>query len=208
MKKLTKRQTEIFEYINTFFHSHGYSPSYRELMHAFGFASVASVFKHMKCLESKGVLQKTDQKWRALQPATDTTTPLREEPQGVHISIIGSLAHGEKIELFAQMQETYAPPSLVKTELSCYGFLIKDNSFHELQIKQGDLIIIEVKESAKPGELIVCTSDDELVSIIDFTKEDDEARKRQNIHGAVIALLRSYEPSSSSSLSGSKSSSA
>lgn len=205
MKKLTKRQTEILEYINSFFHSHGYSPSYRELMTAFGFSSVASVFKHMKCLESKGALQRTDQKWRALQPTTDNHT-VREDMPGVHIPIIGSLAHGEKIELFQQMQETDVPSSLIKTKLACYGFLIKDGSFHEVHIKQGDLLIIEVRENAKPGEMAVCTSDEGKVSIIDFTKEHEKTR----IHGVIIALLRyyPYEASSSSSLSGSKSSSA
>ncbi|MDB6080838.1 MAG: lexA [Chlamydiia bacterium] len=204
MKNLTKRQAEILTYISTFFLSHGYSPSCRELMQAFGFASVASAFKHMKSLESKGYLQKIDQKWRSLQPVEEPSTESKiqkEERIGKRVPIIGALAKGKKMELFAKMEETLAPSSLIKTELPCYGFLIKDDSFLEEHIRQDDLIIIEVRDTAKAGEIIVVTNPEQVVTICNFSKEQES----EHIHGVLIALLRSYEISSSSD-SGSKSS--
>ena len=54
MTELTKRQSEIYEYIKQVVHTKGYPPSVREIGEAVGLASSSTVHGHLSRLESKG----------------------------------------------------------------------------------------------------------------------------------------------------------
>lgn len=58
--KLTKKQTEILNYIENFIAQQGYSPTYREIMTGLGYKSVATVAKHINNLVILGKLEKSD----------------------------------------------------------------------------------------------------------------------------------------------------
>ena len=45
MLPLTKRQREIFDYLNEFIQKHGYAPSLEEIGKRFGLSSLATVHK-------------------------------------------------------------------------------------------------------------------------------------------------------------------
>ncbi|MCL2869310.1 hypothetical protein FWF48_00660 [Candidatus Saccharibacteria bacterium] len=64
---LTKKQTELLEFIASFIDEHGYSPSYREIMTAMGIKSVSTVAQHVDNLIAKGVVKKTDGSQRSLE---------------------------------------------------------------------------------------------------------------------------------------------
>lgn len=57
---LTKKQTEILDYIENFISSEGYSPTYREIMAGLGYKSVATVAKHIDNLVVLGKLEKAE----------------------------------------------------------------------------------------------------------------------------------------------------
>ena len=59
MTELTKRQSEIYEYIKTVVHTKGYPPSVREIGEAVGLASSSTVHGHLSRLESKGYIDVT-----------------------------------------------------------------------------------------------------------------------------------------------------
>ena len=56
-KSLTKKQTEILNYVTDFVGEHGYAPSYREIAQHFKLASVATVHDHITALVEKGYLR-------------------------------------------------------------------------------------------------------------------------------------------------------
>ncbi len=63
----TKKQTETLEFIKTFILEHGYSPSYREIMTALNYNSVATVALHVNSLLKRGHLKKIDHHARSLE---------------------------------------------------------------------------------------------------------------------------------------------
>lgn len=71
----TKKQKELLTYIQQFVAEHGYSPSYREIMKALNYSSVATVALHVNNLVKRGHLQKRDRSARSLEPvaASDET---------------------------------------------------------------------------------------------------------------------------------------
>ena len=65
--KLTKKQTLILDFINDFTNTHGFSPSYREIMNGIGLSSVSSVAEHIENLVLKGALKKSPGAARSLE---------------------------------------------------------------------------------------------------------------------------------------------
>ena len=62
----TKKQKELLNYIEEFIEAHGYSPSYREIMTALNYSSVATVALHIGNLIKRGHLKKRDHSARSL----------------------------------------------------------------------------------------------------------------------------------------------
>lgn len=63
----TKKQRELLSFIHSFIGEHGYSPSYREVMNALGYHSVATVALHVNSLIKRGHLRKRDRSARSLE---------------------------------------------------------------------------------------------------------------------------------------------
>jgi len=63
----TKKQRELLGYIEGFIVSHGYGPSYREIMRALGYRSVSTVATHIDNLITRGHLRKRDNSARSLE---------------------------------------------------------------------------------------------------------------------------------------------
>lgn len=63
----TKKQQELLQYITVFISENGYSPSYREIMAACGYNSVATVALHVKNLIARGHLVKRDKSARSIE---------------------------------------------------------------------------------------------------------------------------------------------
>lgn len=71
----TKKQKELLSFIEAFIAEHGYSPSYREIMSAKGYNSVATVALHVNSLIKRGHLKKREHSARSLEVVgTKTTT--------------------------------------------------------------------------------------------------------------------------------------
>ncbi|GAC1391716.1 MAG: hypothetical protein NVSMB46_05290 [Candidatus Saccharimonadales bacterium] len=63
----TKKQRELLSFIDQFIQTHGYSPSYREIMSGQNYTSVATVALHVNSLISRGHLKKRDHSARSLE---------------------------------------------------------------------------------------------------------------------------------------------
>ena len=65
--KLTKKQTVLLNYISDFTDTHGFSPSYREIMTGLGLSSVSAVAEHINNLIAKGAIKKVPGAARSLE---------------------------------------------------------------------------------------------------------------------------------------------
>lgn len=72
--KLTKKQTQILDFIKEFMDTHAYSPSYREICAGLGLSSPASVAEHVNNLVALGALKKNPKTARSLE-VVDLTYP-------------------------------------------------------------------------------------------------------------------------------------
>ena len=72
----TKKQKELLSFIDEFIKEHGYSPSYREIMTALNYTSVATVALHVNNLITRGHLRKRDRSARSLEVINATEVPV------------------------------------------------------------------------------------------------------------------------------------
>lgn len=64
---MTKKQRELLSFIEQFINTHGYSPSYREIMSGLNYKSVSTVAIHVDNLIILGELKKADNEARSLE---------------------------------------------------------------------------------------------------------------------------------------------
>jgi len=67
MSKPTKKQTALLEFIMEFTDKNGFSPSYREIMHAMHLRSVSAVAEHIENCVLAGYLRKIPKSARSLE---------------------------------------------------------------------------------------------------------------------------------------------
>ncbi len=156
MKGLTKRQQEIFQYIDSFITTHRYSPSYREIMQHFGFQSLGTVYKHLQILKRKGVIENEQNTRRSLIPIFQHN-PSRIGAAAVELPFIGHVKGGEPITTLPQAQALSVPTSMVRAPDKTYIFRIMGDSLMDEHLMDGDLLLVEARSEANPGETIIAS---------------------------------------------------
>jgi SOS-response transcriptional repressor LexA len=109
----TKKQREVLTYVQEFIAEHGYSPSYREVMKAKGYTSVASVALHINSLIKRGHLRKRDHSARSLEVVVQT------EPPKISTNLIKPGEEKwlvEKVEYYFTQAEQNSQPSAAQID--------------------------------------------------------------------------------------------
>lgn len=103
-ERSSKKQQQLLEFIDDFVKTHGYGPSYREIMSGLGYKSVSTVAVHVNGLLAKGYIRKKDNSARSIEivslrhddaPVTPGPTPTVESKPALQAELPELLA--EKI---------------------------------------------------------------------------------------------------------------
>jgi repressor LexA len=147
---LTKKQRQILDYVESFVETNGYSPSYEEIADHFGYNSLATVHEHLTNLEQKGFLRKNYNKSRSLEVVrADLHAPALELP------LLGQVAAGLPIEALEVGQETVTVPHDMVRRGENYVLKVRGDSMIDEQIRDGDFIIVNSRNTADNGEMVV-----------------------------------------------------
>ncbi|MFC1721887.1 transcriptional repressor LexA [Patescibacteria group bacterium] len=202
-KSLTKKQRKIFDYIVGFIEEHGFAPSYREIAKRFDLASVATVHDHVRSLANKGYLRTTEGEARAIEimeyDDVNENTGVRELP------LYGLIAAGQPIEAL-DSKETVDVPQTMLGSGDYYTLQVKGDSMIEDGIFDGDYVIIEKREVANNGDVIVALVGGREATLKRFYKEASRVRLEPanstmkpifvkndlQIQGKMIGLMRRY----------------
>lgn len=153
MKGLTAKQQDVLTYIKNYMAANRYAPSYREIQQYFGFSSLGSVHKYIEILLRKGMLAAEKYCSRSLV-LTDHSQAEQRAP-GIELPFIGVISAGHPIETFAQTQTMSVPENLVHSLENTYLLRVKGDSLQEELMADGDILVIEARYVAHPGEMIV-----------------------------------------------------
>lgn len=154
MKGLTKRQSEIIDFIQDFIHDHRFSPSYREIMQHFGFSCIGTVSKHIQALKRKGVLSNEKNCSRSIS-LTEVQQKFLTPAAIVLVPTIGSINGEGPIEFYSQPKMVPIAQQFINNPNSTYVLLVEGDTFEEEMISRHDLLIIEARQTAEEGETVI-----------------------------------------------------
>lgn len=173
MKGLTKRQRELIDFIQVFIANNRYSPSYREIGSHFGFNSLGSVYKHIATLKKKGFLFSESKVGRSI---TTVNEPRVNPPAEITIPLIGYIAAGTPIQTFPQTQQIQVPSTFVHAPDKTYALRAQGDSLAEEMIADGDILLVEVRQEAHPGETVVALINDHDIIVKKYYPEGEFVR--------------------------------
>ncbi|MBN2370995.1 MAG: transcriptional repressor LexA [Vicinamibacteria bacterium] len=199
---LTRRQKEIFDFIRRHIDRKGYAPTIEEIGDHFQLRSLATVHKHLTNLQVKGLLRRHANRSRALE-----LVPAGVTPHGVELPLLGTVAAGAPIEAVAT-PETIIVPDTMTGAKETYVLKVKGDSMIDEQIRDGDYVVVENRQTAKDGETVVALLEENNVTLKKLFRESgDRIRlqpanslmtplvvdaQRVRVQGVVIGLMRKY----------------
>ena len=198
--QLTKQQTRVYSYLETYLRRKGRPPSYQEIQDYFGFRSLNSVVKHLKQLERKGYLESP---W-GNQKRAFRLLPLRTT--AATIPFLGRVAAGAPIEAVDIPEVTEVPESLLAGGNN-FALQVQGESMIDEGIRDGDVLIIRKQNHADNGQTVVAQIEGE-VTIKKFYQRDGRVELRPaneklkplvvpaekvEIIGVVVGLVRHYK---------------
>jgi len=171
MKKPTKRQEEVLEFIAGYIQAHAYSPTIREVADFFSI-SVKGAHDHLAALKKKGLLKQGDNK-----PRTMELVKTRQKEQDFReIPILGTVAAGCPVLADENMDGSIKfHKSMLKNGKDYFALHVRGDSMEEAGIMDGDTAIIEHQNIVRNGEIAVVMLDD-AVTLKTFYRESARIR--------------------------------
>ncbi len=199
---LTKRQKEILDFLSRHIERKGYAPTIEEIGEHFGLSSLATVHKHLTNLQDKGLIKRAWNRSRALE-----LIPTEVKVQAVELPLLGRVAAGSPIEAISGTETIFVPEDMVGRK-ETYVLQVKGDSMIEEQIREGDYVIVENRQTARDGEMVIALLEGETVTLKKLFREAGGRVRLQpanarmdplyvnerdlRIQGVVIGVLRRY----------------
>jgi repressor LexA len=155
--RLTRRQEEILDFLRAHAEHFAHPPTLDELCAWLGLRSRGSLHKHVQALVAAGFLEPLDRQHRGIRLVA-------EEPGELGLPFLGTIAAGRPIEAVPQPEFFQVPPQL-RTERPCYVLRVRGDSMCEAGILDGDYVVIEQRETARDGEIVVALVRGEEVTL-------------------------------------------
>ena len=205
MEKLTSRQTFILQAIKKLIAKKGYPPTVREIGEETNLSSPATIHFHLKKLEEKGYIKKGGNKNRTLEILVPNEY-IQEKENVVDVPLLGKVTAGTPIEAIETPDEYFSlPANLITTKSDVFTLRVSGESMINVGIYDGDILIVERKNTARNGETVVAMNENNEATVKTFYKENGYFRlqpendtmepiilKEVTILGKAIGLYRKF----------------
>ena len=159
--KLTKRQSEVFDFLCEFNKNQKMSPTYREIANHFGFKSAKAAADHIRALEKKGFIYRHGRRSRGIE----IIFPLEQTSSStISVPILGDIPAGNP------EQKTEHPDRIITIDASLlkgpkhhhfFALKVKGESMIGRGIHDGDWVIADADAVPCENEVVVALIDGE-----------------------------------------------
>lgn len=197
MSKIDSKLDELYKYIQEYLDKFGYSPTVRDICKDLQIKSTATAHYYLNKLSKKGLLNKADDKKRAISITKKTV-------QTLSVPLIGTVTAGTPILAVENLEGYYPLPYDYKSDSELFMLRVRGESMINAGILDGDKIIVKKQETAENGDIVVALFDDEA-TVKRFYKKDgklifhpendtmtDIIVEDANILGIVVGLMRKF----------------
>jgi len=185
---LTRKQHDLLTFINSRLNESGVSPSFEEMKDALALKSKSGVHRLINALEERAFIRRLPNRARALeilrmpevvQRAVSQGTPPAPRGDVIHadfrrrapalpepandvvmLALHGKIAAGQPIMAFEDDRELSVPTALLGPG-DHYALEVSGDSMIGKHIMDGDIVILEDRQSAKNGDIVAALIDGE-----------------------------------------------
>ena len=205
MEKLTTKQELILQIIKKWIANYGYPPTVREIGEKAHLNSPATIHFHLTKLEEKGYIHKGNGKNRTIEVLVPNEY-IEKDENIVEVPLLAEVSAGNPSEAIEAPDEYFAlPTNLFTTRNEIFTLKVSGESMINVGIYDGDILIVERKNTANNGDTVVAMNDNNEVTVKTFYKENGYFRlqpendtmdpiilKNVTILGKAIGLYRKF----------------
>jgi repressor LexA len=207
MPTLTKKQSQVLQFIRSFLDREGYAPSYREIASTFSLASPATAYQHVQALVEKGVLASSHDGLARSIELVETPEAMPSSSRAItFLPLAGLITAGAPIEAIEGNETMAVPSDFVNQNESSYVLRVRGNSMIEDGILDGDFVIVERNHYPKNGDVVVALLDNTYATLKRFYREERRIRLQPAnrtmkpiyvrdliVQGIVRAVIRKFQ---------------
>ena len=204
---LTKKQKELYDYLDHYIKSNQISPSFEEMKKAVNLKSKSGIHRLITSLEQRGFIKRLKHKARAME-ITKKLYQNNSNESSYEIPLLGAIAAGNPIEAIESPDEYISIPSnFMSPNNQYFGLKVKGLSMIDKGIFDGDVAVIKKTSSVLNGKIAaVLTNDNEItlktininnnkIYLIPANKNFEEKIfniDEVQIQGALTGIIRKY----------------
>ncbi|MCA8951351.1 MAG: transcriptional repressor LexA [Planctomycetes bacterium] len=168
---LTEKQIRVLRYFRDYRRERGISPTLDEAAKALGVSKI-TIHEHLNQLTRKGAIHRDRAKARAVAILHDPDAGADEVPELAvpSLPLVGTIAAGRPIEALED-REDVSLTDLVPTGDRIYLLRVRGKSMIDDHIDDGDLVVVERREHANDGDIVVAILDGEEATLKRFYRE-------------------------------------
>ena len=142
---------DVLDFINRYCDENGFPPTVRDICKSLGIKSTATVYDYINRLKSMGLLNKTENKKRAVAVTRSDS---------VRVPLLGTVTAGQPIFATENYDGYYTLPSAEFKGDGLFMLRVKGESMIDAGIFDGDKIVVRRQEDAENGDIVVAMFDD------------------------------------------------
>ena len=204
---LTKKQKELYDFLDHYIKSNQISPSFEEMKRAVNLKSKSGIHRLITSLEQRGFIKRLKHKARAME-ITKNLYQNNSNESSHEIPLLGAIAAGNPVEAIENPDEYISVPSnFMSPNNQYFGLKVKGLSMIDKGIFDGDVAVIKKTSSVLNGKIAaVLTNDNEItlktinidknkIYLIPANKNFEEKIfniDEVQIQGALTGIIRKY----------------
>lgn len=185
---LTEKQIRVLRYFRDYRRDKGIAPTLDEAAQALGVSKI-TIHEHLNQLTRKGAIHRDRAKARAVAILhdPDASEDAARAPMP-SVPLVGMIAAGRPIEALEDRQEIPLT-DLVPTGDRIYLLRVRGKSMIEDHIDDGDLVVVEKRETANDGDIVVAILEDEEATLKRFYRERNGAIRLQPANSSMEPIF-------------------
>ena len=192
---LTARQQEIWQFLVTYVDGHGYPPTVREIGEQVGLASPSTVHAHLANLERVGLIKRDPTKPRAIELSGHRRVEAPAAADVSRLPLLGRVAAGGPLLAEENVEDVVAVPDSIGGGAD-FLLTVHGDSMIEAGILDGDTIVVQRRDDARNGDVVVALAgDDESTdeaTVKTFYRETDGRVRLQPENSALEPIYAEH----------------
>ena len=170
ISELPPKQRRVYDYILDRLERSEVSPTIEEIRLNLNLRSVATVHEHLQTLERRGFIERTPH-----SPRSITIIRQREIHFGREIPLLGVVSAGQPIEAVLTEEHVWVPLAMCG-RANTFALRVRGDSMVEDHIQNGDIIVLEQRQTAESGETVVALIDNSEATVKKFYRDHDNGQ--------------------------------